>query len=66
MIEPEGGDAIINTPPHLSRHPMRISQIEWLCLEEGRKRVRGCDWLPSRKEPHKSDGLKKPWQMCMG
>jgi hypothetical protein len=33
----------MNTPPHLSRHPKGIREKEWFWLEQGKKRVRGCE-----------------------
>jgi len=41
--ELEGREPIINTPPHLPRHPKRIREKEQLWLQERRKRVRRYD-----------------------
>jgi hypothetical protein len=41
--ELEGTEPIINTPPHLSRHPMGIREKQRFWLEESRKSVRRCD-----------------------
>ena len=57
--ELEGREFSINTPPHLSRHPKRIHKKERFLLEERWERVRGCDMLPGREEPHKLRGSMK-------
>jgi len=41
--ELEGREPIVNTPPHLSRHPKGIREKERFWLEERRKRVRRYD-----------------------
>jgi len=57
--ELEGREPIINTVPLLSRHPKRIWEKEWFCLEECGKRV----MLPGSEDSHKLCGAMKP---CMG
>jgi len=63
--ELKGREPIINTPPHLSRHPKRIHEKERFWLEERWERVRGCDRLPGREEPHKLRGSMKARQECV-
>jgi len=43
MTELESREPIINTPPHLSRHPKGILEKEQFWLKRRKKRVRGCD-----------------------
>jgi len=64
--ELEGSEPIINTPPHLPRHPKGMREKERFWLEERRKRVRGYDRVPSREEPHKLRGSMKTRQECVG
>jgi len=66
MAELEGREPIINTTPHLSRHPRGIRETERYWLEEHRKRVRGNDRLPGRDEPPKLRGYMEARQECMG
>ena len=40
IVELEGRQPIINTPPHLAWHPKGSLEREWFLLEEHRKRVR--------------------------
>ena len=42
-VEVENRGPIINTPPHLSRHPTGIRETEQFWLEESRKIMRGYD-----------------------
>jgi hypothetical protein len=43
IAELEGGERIVNTAPHLSRHPKGIRQKEWFWLKKSRKRIRRYD-----------------------
>jgi hypothetical protein len=43
MAEQEGGERIVNTAPHHSRHPKGICQKEWFWLMKRRKRIRRYD-----------------------
>jgi hypothetical protein len=57
--EIEGREPIVNTPPHLSRHPKGIREKVRFWLEEHRKRVRGYDTIPGREEPRESTKSRK-------
>ena len=57
--ELEGRGPIVNTPPHLSRHPKGIREKERFWLEERKKRARKNDRVPGREEPHKLRGSTK-------
>ena len=65
MVELEGRQPIINTLPHLAKHPKRILEKEPFWLEERRKRVRGYDGIPGHDEPHQLRGSINAWQECM-
>jgi len=43
MAEILSGEPMVNTAPHLSRHPNGIRQKEWFWLKEGRQRMRRYD-----------------------
>jgi len=65
MVELEGRQPIINTPPHLTWHPKGILEKERFLLEERRKRVRGYAGIPGHDELHKLRGSMNAWKECM-
>jgi hypothetical protein len=56
LLELEGRQPIVNTPPHLAWHPKGIREKERFWIVERRKRVRGCEGIPGHDEPHKLRG----------
>jgi len=65
MVNLEGRQPIINTPPHLAWHPKRTLEKEPFCVKECRMRVRGYEGIPGHDEPHKLRGSINAWQECM-
>jgi len=65
MVELESRQPIINTPPHLALHPMRVPKKEAFRLEECRKRVRGYEGILGHVEQHKLLGSLKARQGCV-
>jgi len=58
MMELDGREPIINTPPHLSRHLQGIRENERFWPAEHRKRVRRCDRVHGREEPRNCVNLR--------
>jgi hypothetical protein len=64
-LELEGRQFIINTALHLACHLNGIHQKQRVWLDDCRKRVRGCEGIPSHGEPHKLYESMKARPVCM-
>jgi hypothetical protein len=65
MVELEDRQPIINTPPQLTSHLMRISYKALSCPKEHRNTVTGYAGIPSHYESLKMRGSLKAQQRCM-
>jgi len=65
-LELEYTEPITDMLPHLSCYLKGLWEIEQLCLEESRKRVRGCGGVPSCEEPHKVHRCHKACKSAWG
>jgi hypothetical protein len=52
MLPVEGREPLINTLLHLAWHAKTIREKQWIWLEQRRKRLRRCEWIPMMKRTH--------------
>jgi len=65
MLELEGRQPMINSPPHPGWYPKGIREKDMFCLKECRKWVSGYERIPCYNELHKLHGYINAWQEYM-